>query len=162
MAAYINDNFVSTYLKVGKFQIIGGQKVGGNVASYFCLEDGAVVHALAGPTNAGTLKNEARWALDIRKSAKTVSTSRISGDVNWKRFASHIRHAHAERFHDRINTVLGDRNRIPVSMPLRASKEAQTHWLLAKQPLAQLDVIYPVVWERILNERLSALPVARR
>ena len=46
------DNFESTYQKVGTFRIVGGNKQGGNVASYFCLSDGTVVHAVAGPLDA--------------------------------------------------------------------------------------------------------------
>ena len=42
VADYLNENYICTFLKVGTFQIINGQKVGGNVASYFCLADGSV------------------------------------------------------------------------------------------------------------------------
>jgi len=48
----VADNFESTYQKVGTFRVVNGVKQGGNVASYFCLSDGTVVHAVAGPLNA--------------------------------------------------------------------------------------------------------------
>ena len=45
---YLNRHFVSTYVKVGTFALVNGQKQGGNVATYFCLPDGSVLHAIAG------------------------------------------------------------------------------------------------------------------
>ena len=47
-------------------------------------------------------------------------------------------------------------------MPRNLSRPAQVHWLLANNPAAPIDEIYPVVWEEILRERLSGLPVAQR
>ena len=41
---YLNKHFVSSYQKVGTFKIVGKQKQGGNVASYFCAPDGRVLH----------------------------------------------------------------------------------------------------------------------
>ena len=52
---YVGKNFVASYQKVGTFRIVNGQKQGGNVASYFCLPDGTVLHAVAGPLDAKTL-----------------------------------------------------------------------------------------------------------
>ena len=43
---YLNRHFVSSFLKVGTFALVNGQKQGGNVATYFCLPDGRVLHAL--------------------------------------------------------------------------------------------------------------------
>ncbi len=56
----MGDNFESTYQKVGTFRIVNGQKQGGNVASYFCLSDGTVIHAVAGPLNARQYLQELR------------------------------------------------------------------------------------------------------
>ncbi|MGH7226279.1 MAG: hypothetical protein ACRELF_23940, partial [Gemmataceae bacterium] len=67
---YLNDNFVATYQKVGTFTITnGGQKQGGNVASYFCTPEGRVLHVLAGPVKAGVLLREARWVVETAKLA---------------------------------------------------------------------------------------------
>ena len=33
---YLNEHFVSSFQKVGTFRVVGAQKQGGNVASYFC------------------------------------------------------------------------------------------------------------------------------
>ena len=162
VANYLNENFYCTYLKVGAFRIIGGQKVGGNVASYFCLEDGAVIHAVAGPKDANQFLTEARWAIDIRKAAQAFSTELPAGDVNWRKYAGVIQKAHIERYHTEHRSLFGDKKSIPANMPAAASREARTHWLLAKEPLARLNTVYPTVWRTILNEELSALPVERR
>ena len=50
---YLNEYFVSSFQKVATFKIVGGQKQGGNVASYFCAPDGRVLHVVAGPVDAG-------------------------------------------------------------------------------------------------------------
>jgi hypothetical protein len=162
VAKHLNDNFVCTYLKVGAFQIIQGQKVGGNVASYFCLPNTSVIHAIAGQVNANQLLKEARWANDIRKSAQAVGTQLDTGKTDMKRYANQIGRAHMERYHDENRTVMADRHSIPVQMPRLATAQTQTHWLLARNPTARLDAIYPIVWQQILNEKLSALPVAQR
>jgi hypothetical protein len=136
--------------------------VGGNVASYFCLPDTKVIHAIAGQVDANRLLREARWATDIRKSAQTFSTQLETGNIDMKRYKNHIGRAHMERYHDENRTVMADRNRIPAQMPRLATAQTQTHWLLASNPTARLELIYPIVWQQILNEKLSALPVAQR
>jgi hypothetical protein len=161
VAKYINDNFVSTYMKVGAFQIINGQKVGGNVASYFCVPEGGVLHAIAGQTNADTLLKEARWAIDIRKAAYANSTNPDTGNVSVKKFAHEIRSAHTERYKAEAHGLWRD-DALPATMPRAATQQAKTHWVLAKNPAGRLETIYPTVWRDILNERLSALPVERK
>ena len=48
--------FVSSFQKVATFRIVaGGQKQGGNVASYFCAPDGRVLHIVAGPVDCSRL-----------------------------------------------------------------------------------------------------------
>lgn len=158
VADYLNENFTSTYLKVGAFKKIGENKIGGNVATYFCLSNGAVLHAIAGPVDANKFLQEARWALDTRKMAQAKSVNLNTGKLDAGRFASVLRQAHGERYHHEQRTV-GDRSGIPVTMPRLAGRTAQTHWLLASRPMAKLDTIYPILWRQILNEDLSALPV---
>ncbi len=161
VAKELNDNFVCTYLKVGAFRIINGQKVGGNVASYFCLADGSVVHAVAGKVNADKLLQEAQWASDTRKAAQLKSTKLATGKIDMNRYAQHVSFAHGERYHAENNNHFGDKKVIPAKMPPLATQQAKTHWLLAKEPLAALDTVYPVVWRQILGEELSALPVRK-
>jgi hypothetical protein len=88
---YVNDHFVASFLKVGTFTIAGGAKQGGNVATYFCLPDGSVLHAIAGPVNAAKFLREARWVVETRKLALFESQG------NSGRYRDFIRQAHAER-----------------------------------------------------------------
>lgn len=176
VADFLNENFTSTYLKVGTFQIIGGAKVGGNVATYFCLPDGTVLHAIAGKVEAEVLLKEARWAHELRKSALTFATDLVSGKVNGVKARHHIRLAHTERYHSEVGAGRAPLPRhaaidllrttpaypLPAAMPLAGSNQSKVHWLLASPPLPKLDTVYPVVWQRILREKLSALPVAAR
>ena len=48
------------------------------------------------------------------------------------------------------------------TLPSNLSTLAQAHWYLAMDPLAKIDTVFPFVWERVLNEQLSGLPVAKR
>ena len=64
---YINEYFVSSFQKVATFKIVGNQKQGGNVAAYFCAPDGRVLHIVAGPVDAATMLNEAKWVVESTK-----------------------------------------------------------------------------------------------
>jgi hypothetical protein len=85
---YVNEHFFSSYQKIGTFQIVNGQKQGGNVATYFCLSDGTVLGAIAGPVDARTFLREARWVVETRKAA----VAEMHGD--YARYAAFIRKAH--------------------------------------------------------------------
>lgn len=91
VGAYLNEHFVSAFQKVGTFRIVGRQKQGGNVASYFCAQDGRVLHVVAGPVDAATLLREAHWVVDTVK--KSLDETEKSG----KSFKAQLRTAHAER-----------------------------------------------------------------
>ena len=88
---YLNEYFVSSFQKVATFRIVGGQKQGGNVASYFCAPDGRVLHVVAGPVDAATLLREARWVVETTK--KAMAESKGDGAA----FKAAFRKAHAER-----------------------------------------------------------------
>jgi hypothetical protein len=89
---YLNEYFVSSFQKVATFRIVaGGQKQGGNVASYFCAPDGRVLHVVAGPVDAATLLREARWVVETTKAA--MAESKGDGIA----FKTYFRKAHAER-----------------------------------------------------------------
>ncbi|MBM3997265.1 MAG: hypothetical protein FJ303_24420 [Planctomycetes bacterium] len=160
----MNENFVCTYLKVGTFQVLNnGQKQGGNVASYFCLGDGRVVHTVPGQTNADKLLSESRWAYEIRKSALTHATDLGTGRVDDKKYRDKIIRGHTERFYAETNARHAKSySPVPLQFPHGRSQQAQAHWLLARNPLAKLDAVYPFVWTKILNEELSDRPVAKR
>jgi len=91
LGKYLDEHFVSAFQKVGTFRIVGRQKQGGNVASYFCAQDGRVLHVVAGPVNGQTLLREARWVVD------TVKKSLEESEKNGKSFKSQFRQVHAER-----------------------------------------------------------------
>jgi hypothetical protein len=88
---FLNDNFESSFQKVATFRIVGKQKQGGNVASYFCAPDGRVLHVVAGPVNANQLLHEARWVVDTTERA--MKEAKGDGAA----FKAIFRKAHAER-----------------------------------------------------------------
>ena len=88
---YLNENFVSSFQKVATFRIVGNQKQGGNVASYFCAPDGRVLHIVAGPVDAATLLREAKWVVETTKKAMDES----KGDG--AKFKAYFRQAHADK-----------------------------------------------------------------
>jgi hypothetical protein len=165
VADYFNDTFVCTYLKVGTFQIIGGQKVGGNVASYWCLADGSVLHAVPGKMEANKLLMEARWAYETRKAALTHCTNLVTGDPSMKKYESFVKKAHTERYYAELHPGAArsqSERALPMAMPAARTQQAQAHWLLARNPLDKIDSVYPIVWTQILREQLSGLPVEQR
>lgn len=161
---YLGRHFVASYQKVGTFRIGNGQKQGGNVASYFCLPDGRVLHAVAGPVDAEALLREARWVVDTEKLA------RLAGSAD--ALPGAFRKAHAERLRQRYGLDLdaGGAAADPVATfaaaafdrggkRARLDRQGQVHLLLAAFPLARLDKVYAVVFEKILGEKVSTLPV---
>lgn len=176
-------------------------KVGGNVASYFCLSDGTVIHAVAGPLNPQQYLREAKWAVDVRK----LAVAEAGGDV--AKYRATLRRAHLERlaaeygmtptnlpgiaglppdgparFAPRARPEAGKTQAVsapPVPSPdplqgLQARRrsrcgndrglanQGQVHCLLAHYPLPKLAQLYPVVFEGILKEKISTLPVQAR
>jgi hypothetical protein len=88
---FIEENFVSSFQRVATFRIVGKQKQGGNVATYFCAADGRVLHALAGPVDAQTMLREAKWVVETAK--KGIEISKGDGAA----FKAHMRKAHADK-----------------------------------------------------------------
>jgi hypothetical protein len=97
---YLNEYFVSSFQKVATFKIVGGQKQGGNVASYFCAPDGRVLHCVAGPVNADTLLREAQWVVETAK--KAIEESKGDG----AKFKAVMRTAHAEKLRREAGMVV--------------------------------------------------------
>ncbi len=91
VGAFVNENFVTSYQKVGTFKIVGNNKQGGNVASYFCAPDGRVLHCVAGPVDAATFLNEAKWVVD------TVLAANKTSKGEGAKFKELFRKAHAEK-----------------------------------------------------------------
>jgi hypothetical protein len=162
VANYLNQHFVASFQKVGNFQIVNGQKNGGNVASYFTLADGSVLHALAGPVEAGTFLREARWVVETRKLA--IMTSH--GDdaklkACWsKAHAGRLRAEHGVMLTYKRKMRSGSSNYLDFDgIHQHGNGQARVHYLLAKNPLVRIDQIYREVFEKILGEKVSTLPV---
>jgi hypothetical protein len=164
---YLNRHFVSGFQKVATFKINGGQKQGGNVASYFCTPAGHVLHVVAGPVNGGAFLREARWAND------TYNLALLENQKTVPQLRAFFRRAHLERLHNEHRLAVAA-DRLPKSdlsrkglgllldrnLHLGLQNQGRVHLLLAASPLARMDQIYQVVFEKILNERVTTNPVA--
>jgi hypothetical protein len=175
---YLNRHCVASFLKVGTFNIVNGAKQGGNVASYFCTSDGSVLHAVAGPVSADVLLREARWVVDAYKLAGFEARG------NAEKTKDVFRRAHAERLlaehgvdrrPSRYQIVPPKQYQQQQSNPnarvsIMASRvrnqhlgnQGKIHYLLTDSPLVKVEDFYKVVFEEILNEKVSTLPVAVR
>jgi hypothetical protein len=166
---YLNRHFVCSFQKVGSFRLVDGQKQGGNVASYFCTPNGGILDATAGPVDAAALLREARWAVETRKMALLES----HGDV--PRYRQFFRLAHAEQLPPepalaRVNWQTMSLTPTPPAAlaglldndatARQLDQQGKIHLLLALYPLAPLDQLYKVVYDKVLNETVSTRPVA--
>lgn len=170
----MNEYFISSFQKVATFRIVNGnQKQGGNVASYFCTPKGQVLHAVAGPVDAATFLREARWIVETWKLAQ------LDGNNNATRLAAFMRKAHFERLrqeHGRGGqnmTAMGTMGVQALIAPGRQrgknqnmianlDNQGKVHLLLGNYPLPRIQQIYTLVFERILNEKLSTVPVVQK
>ena len=157
---YLNRHFVSSFQKVGTFKIVGDQKQGGNVASYFCTPDGGVLHAVAGPVNAATLLREARWVVETYKLALLEHPE---GGTAVRAF---VWNAHAERLRREhgldldLGPTQGSCGLGPAAVPRgKLNRQGQVHLLLTAAPLARLERVYKLVFENVLGETVSTAPV---
>jgi hypothetical protein len=164
---YLNRHFISGFQKVATFQINGGQKQGGNVASYFCTPDGLVLHAIAGPVDSQVFLSEARWANETYNLAKLENKHKVT------QLRAFFRKAHVARLQMEHSVGIpverlpasslskhGLRRLLDHNMHLNLNERGKVHLLLAAAPLAQMDQLYQVVFEKILNERVTTNPVA--
>jgi len=155
-----------TYQKVGTFRVVNGTKIGGNVATYFCLTDGTVVHAVAGVLNPKQFLREARWAVDLRK----MAAAEASGSV--MKYRAAIRKGHLERLAsdsrltlppDTLPPITPGAPPVPTNNQIRTSRglgnQGQVHALLAYYPLPKIQQLYTIVFEDILKEQVTTLPV---
>jgi len=168
---YLSDHCVCAYQKVGTFKVVHGQKQGGNVATYFCLGDGSTLHAIAGPVDAATFLKEARWVVELRKLAQFEARGNLA------HYREIFRYAHLDRLKHEYGIDLLQQTRgrqQPTALQHWAAgasskshvkggdRQAQVHTLLAYSGTPRLETIYKYVFEKILNERISALPVEER
>jgi len=164
---YLNRHFVSAFQKVATFEINGGQKQGGNVASYFCTPDGQVLHAVAGPVDGATFLREARWANETFQLAQMQRP-------NLPKLQAFFRKAHVERL-QREHRMPMPENWLPPAelvdarvldqvlvQPIfqRLNNQGKVHVLMAVGAMPRLEHVYQVLFERVLNEKVSTDPVA--
>ena len=175
---YLNRHYVSAFQKVATFQINGQQKNGGNVASYFCTPDGRVLHAVAGPVDGHTYLREAQWAND------TYQRAVLDNRTSLAQQQAFFRKAHQDRLRleqqlpvpllleieplkdfDDVQEIkdLVDRKQVDRvfngNANLALTNQGKVHLLLSTSPLPRLEEIYQVVFEKILNEKVSTDPV---
>jgi hypothetical protein len=177
---YLNDHFVASFQKVSSFKIVQGQKQGGNVASYFCLPNGKVIHAIAGPVNAETFLTEAKWVVDLQNMAS------LEAPNNYNKYVAFIRHAHTLRVQKEMGFGEGaalsraaagggcagcagggftgfTKGMYPGYNPQmnvrNLSTQGKVNLLFAQRPLPGLDQIYKYVFTTILGQQISTLPV---
>jgi hypothetical protein len=150
---YLNGNFVAAYQKVGTFTIDGGQKQGGNVASYFCTPEGRVLHTIAGPVDADAMLREARWVVETAKLAA------LDGAKSEERLRGFWRKAHSDRLQHEYHVDFSHLGRLHHRLHL--NNQGKVHLLLATAPLPRLEQIYKLVFEKILNEKVSTAPVVQ-
>ena len=139
MGDYFARHFVASYTPVGSFEVRDGQKIGGNVASYFCTPQGRVIHAVLGPVPAPDLLHEAHWALRAYEAIKNAPRDEQQ---------SLISAAHAARH-------------------AAAGKQARLHAFLAKYPLPYLtdplpsgDAVFVYVFRDLLGETIDPVAIA--
>jgi hypothetical protein len=168
VGAYCSRHFVSAFQKVATFQINGRQKQGGNVAGYFCTPDGLVLHAFAGPVDSRTFLREARWAND------TYQLALLENQKTVAQLQAFFRKAHIDRLQQEHHTHIaagrlpnpGTPNAKALGRLLDQNQHAglnnqgKVHLLLAVAPLPRLEQVYQVVFEKILNEKITTNPVA--
>ncbi|MCS7166716.1 MAG: hypothetical protein RMI91_05720 [Gemmatales bacterium] len=97
---FVNRHFVSSFQKVATFRIVGGQKQGGNVATYFCAPDGRVLHVVPGPVDAETFLSEAQWVVESVR--RGLEENKKTGTP----FKVLFREYHAERLRQRYGLVV--------------------------------------------------------
>lgn len=199
---YVNEHFVATVQKVGTFRLANGAKNGGNVATYFCLPDRTVIHAVPGAVNAATLLKEARWAVETRELARLTAASETNPGKAYGRYKAMLLKAHADRLASEYGvhlTLVADEADIDANSDIyngsaapsrrgrlthsratttsfsgvsgqrnwwnQLSPRARAHEMLAIQsgsstrPLLRLEVVYHMVFESFLGEKVSTLPV---
>lgn len=114
-----------------------------------------MLHLIAGPVNAVEFLREARWANETYQLAMLENPT----DDELKTF---FRGAHAARLQQEAGARLQIAQRAGLENSLRGeqiSNQAKVHLLLSKKPMPELKDVYRIVFEQILNERISMNPV---
>jgi hypothetical protein len=139
-----------------------------------------VLHAIAGPVDANTFLYEARWIVNVHHRAS------LEGRDDPARYRQVVRDAHADRLERDFDIRRSWLNRVnePAAVddggfastgPLTKAKmdmlwvhrnhpdnRARVHLLAALFPLEKVEAVYKYVFESILRESVSSLPVVER
>jgi hypothetical protein len=132
---FVNEYFVSSFQKVATFRIVGGQKQGGNVATYFCAPDGRVLHVIAGPVDAATMLREAKWV--VEKAKQGMEESKGDG----AKFKALFRKWHAERLRTEHGLVVEP---VTFDPEPQDEKSALTYRDPSGRPLAPVLILPPL------------------
>ncbi|HZT80206.1 MAG TPA: hypothetical protein VFA26_08290 [Gemmataceae bacterium] len=116
--------------------------------------------------DAATLLREARWAVD------TWELALLEAPKDRAKQKLLLRKAHAERLRGEhgggvrfLRVPPGEPTPHMLTLLLNQSPaggQAGIHQILAAYPLPKLEQIYAVVFEKVLNEKVSTQPVAKR
>jgi hypothetical protein len=152
---YLEENFVSSFQKVATFRIVGKQKQGGNVATYFCAPDGRVLHCIAGPVDAQTFLREAKWVVETAE--KAVNDCKGDG----AKFKAIMRTAHAQKLRTNYGLVVQP---VTYDAPKQDPDSPLTYRDPSGQPLAPVlppaPIDGPDVKFRALQEAAARAPTA--
>lgn len=171
---YVNKHFVSSYQKVATFTLNNGNKQGGNVASYFCTADGHVLHIVPGPVSGTKLLEEARWIVETWKLAQMLEVKQFA------QAQTLFRKAHQDRLNKEFKVAVHPQL-LPALEPKSATGfispvvfklfkghhhgndiHAKVHELLTAYPLPKVGRVYRLVFENLLNEKISTVPVVQK
>src|SRR5262249_31163206 len=124
--------------------------------------------AVAGPADAATFLREARWANETYHLAR-LEADDLTQQQNFVRKAhlSRLQSEHRFRWypdrplpHPRNVTANQLERFLQDNADRRLDNQGKVHLLLAVGPMAPLGQVYQVVFERVLNEKISTDPVA--
>ena len=90
---------------------------------------GVVIHAVAGPVSASELLTEANWAVQLYEELNSKPPQQ--------------------------RAIYSSSQHYAASMVSISNKDRRIHELLSKQPLPRLGQVYPTVFSKILNEKIS-------
>jgi hypothetical protein len=140
------------------------------VASYFCTPDGQVLHVLAGPVSSNVLLREARWVVETWKLAvmeHQAGAREQAGFLFRKAHADRLRYEHGlsvntlpPRWHGASGRELAALLSEPVGRNL--SRPGRIHLLFALTSQLQIGQLYRVIFESVLDEKVSTNPITQR
>ncbi len=180
---YLKKHYVATWKRVGTFTLVQTEgktvaRAGGNVATYFCTPDLEVIHGVAGPVDAESFLDDARWAVSVYDAARKKAGNDRDGIAKELRAAHEAASRPKGQECGKVEGVfrVGDCQTTDLlhrTMELRGGVHARAllaltligrqslHGYLAGKEMPKLSEIYAHVFENMLGERLSDAPVGK-